>query len=200
MLTAIITGDIIQSREALDKGWLNNLKEVLNHYGEEPQQWQLFRGDSFQLQLNVNQAVYGALHIKATIKQIKNLDVRMAIGLGEITYLSNNITESNGSAFIYSGECFEALKKQTLAVRSSNIHFNQTFNVLTRLAMLTANDWSSTVSQVIKTVLEQPGLNQNEIASLLGKSQSSISEALKRGGFEEMMLFNQYYQNQIPKL
>jgi hypothetical protein len=49
------------------------------------------------------------LLLKATIKQHKALDVRMAIGIGTIDYTSNKVTESNGSAFIR--ECFEGLKK-----------------------------------------------------------------------------------------
>jgi hypothetical protein len=43
------------------------------------------------------------LLLKATIKQHKALDVRMAIGIGTIDYTSNKVTESNGSAFINSG-------------------------------------------------------------------------------------------------
>ncbi len=68
------------------------------------------------------------------------------------------------------------------------------------LSLLTTNNWSSTVSEVIKTAIEHPDKSQKEIAKLLKKSQSSISEALKRGGFEEIMKMNEYYQNNILQL
>ena len=50
------------------------------------------------------------LRIKATLKGIKNLDVRMAIGIGKREFTAFNITESNGEAFIHSGEKLESLK------------------------------------------------------------------------------------------
>ena len=68
------------------------------------------------------------------------------------------------------------------------------------LSLLTANNWSSTVAKVIKTSLENPEKNQKKIAQLLLKSQSGVSEALKRGGFEEIMLMNNFYKLQISKL
>lgn len=39
-----------------------------------------------------------------------------------------------------------------------------------------------------------------ELAQLLKKSQSSISEALTRGGYEEVLRMEQYFQQQIQKL
>src|SRR3546814_11309760 len=60
-------------------------------------------------------ALATAIGIKAIIKSIKQLDVRMAIGLGEISYVAKRVTESNGSAFVFSGEKFERLKKEKIS-------------------------------------------------------------------------------------
>jgi diadenosine tetraphosphate (Ap4A) HIT family hydrolase len=68
------------------------------------------------------------------------------------------------------------------------------------LSLLTINNWSSIVSEVIKTVIENPEKNQSDLAKILNKSQSSISEALKRGGFEEVMNMNEFYKNHISQL
>lgn len=199
-MIAIITGDIIDSRKGEVETWLPLLKEVLNQYGQEPADWEIFRGDSFQLSITPKNAVLAAFHIKSAIKQTKAHDVRMGIGIGEVGYNSNKTTESNGSAYIRSGECFESLKKQTLAIKSHNSELNNSFNTMLSLALLTANNWSSTVSRVIKKNIEHSDTKQKEIANLLNKSQSSISEALKRGGFEEIMNMNNYYKEQINKL
>ena len=199
-MIAIITGDIIDSRKGEVETWLPLLKEVLNQYGQEPTDWEIFRGDSFQLSITPKNAVLAAFHIKSAIKQTKAHDVRMAIGIGEVEYDSNKTTESNGSAYIRSGECFESLKKQTLAIKSHNSELDNSFNTMLSLALLTANNWSSTVSRVIKKNIEHSDTKQKEIANLLNKSQSSISEALKRGGFEEIMNMNNYYKEQINKL
>lgn len=199
-MIAVITGDIINSREGEVDKWLTPLKNILNYYGKEPKEWEVFRGDSFQLSIAPEKAMLAAIHIKSTIKQIKSQDVRMAIGIGEEKYSSLKITESNGSAYIRSGDCFESLKKQTLAIKSNNESLDQSINIMLSLSLLTANNWSSTVAKVIKTAIENSEKKQKYLAQLLHKSQSSVSEALKRGGFEEIMSMNNFYKIQIFKL
>lgn len=199
-MIAIITGDIINSRKGEADIWLNSLKETLNQYGSEPKEWEIFRGDSFQLSISSEKSLLACIHIKSVIKQQKALDVRLAIGLGIEDYSADRITEANGSAYVNSGECFDSLKKQTLAIKSPNKKFDRTINVMLNLSLLTANNWSSTVSEVIKTAIENPGKNQKGLAEILNKSQSSVSEALKRGGFEEIMNMNDYYSENIVML
>lgn len=200
IMTSIITGDIINSKESSPKLWLNALKTILNSFGNTPQTWEIYRGDSFQLEVQPQHALKACMLIKATIKQFDNIDVRLAIGIGEKTYQSNNITESNGSAFVYSGECFESLKKTTLAIKSNNDLFDTTINLMLDLAQLTINNWSSTSAILVKTTLENPDLNQNQIANILEKTQGNISQGLKRAGFDEILKLLKYYQNQIQTL
>lgn len=198
-MIAVITGDIINSQQGETEHWIDILKNTLNQYGSEPEKWKIYRGDSFQLSLKPEKALLAALHIKATIRQTKTHDVRLAIGIGEEKYSSSKITESNGSAYVNSGECFENLKKQTLAIKSNKKQLDQSLNIMFSLSLLTADNWSSTVSEVIRTAIEHPEKNQTELTKLLNKSQSSISEALKRGGFEEVMNMNSFYQEHILK-
>ena len=196
-MIAIITGDIINSRDVKTQQWMPLLKSVLNKYGKEPKNWEIYRGDSFQIEVKPEYALDIAILIKSTIKQFKLLDVRIAIGIGEKTYQSKKITESNGNAFIYSGECFEKLKKQTLAIKTKWEDFNKTMNLLFDLASLTMNNWTSTSSLIIKTALEKPNANQEELATLLDKKQSNISTGLKRGGFDEIQKLLNYYKQEI---
>lgn len=196
-MIAVITGDIVNSKKADSQSWLNLLKKILNQYGSEPQTWEIYRGDSFQLSMNPENALIAALHIKSTIKQTKTQDVRLAIGVGSEKHKSQKITESNGSAYVNSGECFESLKKQTLAIKTDNKTLDDILNIMLNLSLLTADHWSVVVSEVIKTAIENPDKNQRELAELLGKSQSNISEALKRGGFDEIMAMNQFYIKSI---
>jgi len=199
-MVAAITGDIVNSRDSHEQDWLKNLKTVLNIYGKTPKDWEVFRGDSFQLIVDAKDAIQVALHLKSSIKQQKSKDVRLAIGLGDIKFQNPKITESNGSAFVHSGECYETLKKQTLAFQSDYKALNETMTVMLNLLTLTADQWTPTVAHVIKTALENPNKTQADLASKLNKSQSSISETLKRGGFDEMMKMNLFYKNQISEL
>lgn len=199
-MIAVLTGDIINSRKEKASVWLPLLKEVLESYGKEPNQWEIFRGDSFQLCTAPENAFSAAIHIKAAIKEVKDLDVRIGIGLGDQDHRAEKISESNGTAFVRSGESFEALKKQTLGITTGNSEIDELLNLLFSLALLTINNWSPTVAVTVRAFLEQPGKSQIEMAAILEKSQSSLSEALKRGGYDEVMRLDEFYRKQIHLL
>ncbi|MCP9757114.1 transcriptional regulator [Lacihabitans sp. CCS-44] len=200
-MEAIITGDLINSRQVEPSEWMPALKKVLKKYGKEPKNWEIFRGDSFQLNTKPEDALMAAFLIKAEIKQWKNLDVRIGIGLGEITYQAAKITESNGTAFLNSGECFEELKKQTLAIKTPDKDLNITLNLMIELASLTIDRWTETAAKLIKIKMENPSVNQKDLANLLNKTaQGTISEGLKRGGYDEIQKLLDYYKLKISEL
>ncbi|MEX0313106.1 MAG: transcriptional regulator [Allomuricauda sp.] len=199
-MIAVLTGDIKNSTGYEVPKWMPLLKQALNRYGKEPKQWEIYRGDSFQLAVSPEKALEAAIYIKACIKQKRGMDVRMGIGLGEKEYSAEKITESNGSAFILSGECFENLKKQTLAVKSNSEIFDTQINLMLQLASLTMDSWLPVASKVVKTAMEHPKANQKELGVLLDKSQSNISEALIRAGFDEVQKMMQFYSTQLAQL
>lgn len=199
-MTSIITGDIINSKKSSPELWLEALKTILNSYGNSPLVWEIYRGDSFQLEINPKHALKACVLIKATIKQFENIDVRLAIGIGEKTYQSDKITESNGSAFVNSGECFENLKKTTLAIKSPFDEFDTSINIMLELAQLTLNNWTNTSASLVKTTLENPNLNQNQLAEILERTQGNVSQGLKRAGFDEISKLLHYYKTQIQTL
>jgi hypothetical protein len=199
-MKAVITGDIINSRKVASALWMGDLKDILKDYGNEPKDWEIYRGDSFQLIINPVDALEIALLIKAAIKQHKTLDVRIAIGVGTVDYTANKVTESNGTAFVNSGESFEGLKKQTLGIQTPWSGFNETFRVIFQLVVLFADNWTTTSAEIIKKALENPGINQKELALALNrKSQSSISASLNRAGYEELKNVIEYYKQEIKK-
>lgn len=196
-MIAVITGDIVNSQASNPNEWLGKLKQVLDKYGAEPAHWEVYRGDSFQLKTEVDKALIAALHIKASVKTSALHDVRIGIGIGEENHTSNKITEANGTAYVHSGQVFEGLKKQNMSIKSGNDSLDESINTMLALAMLTANNWSATASEVILTMLDHPKHAQKEIAAMLNKSQSSVSESLKRAGLDEIMRMNKYYQTQF---
>ena len=199
-MKAVITGDVIDSRKSESFEWVESLKSVLSLYGKTPGDWEIFRGDSFQLMLKAEFAMLAALHIKAVMRAAASLDVRMGIGIGTVKHRAEKITESNGEAFVLSGSCFESLKKQTLGVKTTDASINNALNIMLGLALLAIDAWSATVGRVISARIEHPEKNQQELAVFLERSQSSISDALKRGGWDEIMLLENYYREQISCL
>lgn len=87
-MTSIITGDIINSKKSAPKQWLEGLKTVLNYFGSSPLIWEIYRGDSFQVEVKPKDALKASILIKAAIKQFEIIDVRLAIGIGDKTYQS----------------------------------------------------------------------------------------------------------------
>lgn len=199
-MIAIITGDIINSKQTETEIWLKILKNELNKYGKTPLNWEIYRGDSFQLETTVNNALFVAISLKASIKQIENIDLRMAIGIGEKGYTSKKITESNGSAFINSGECFESLKKNTLAIKTPFKEFDDVFNIMIALSLLVSDNWSTKSANLVKVGLENQNLNQKDLSKLLNKTQSTISEGFKRVGYDELFKMMNYYSTKISQL
>ena len=131
-MTSVITGDIIGSRQQKSEHWVEDLKKILAPFGKTPNQWEVYRGDEFQIEINnPEDALLAAILVKAHLRAIKS-DARMSIGFGDKTHNAERISESNGSAFINSGELFETLKKQkvTLALRTGDIDFDEKLNLM----------------------------------------------------------------------
>jgi len=124
-MLAVIAGDIINSRAKETKEWQAIVSEIHSQYSKTPSQWEIFRGDSFQIQLVTEKAFIAAIHIKAAVKQWFELDVGIAIGLGELDFQSTKVTASTGTVFVHSGTCFDNFKKQTLAIKSNNAPFDE---------------------------------------------------------------------------
>ena len=197
-MVAIITGDIVSSRTLKPAVWLKHLKEGLQMFGSSPINWELYRGDSFQFKTTTEDALLHAVLLKTWLKQLKEIDVRLSIGIGEQTFEGTKITEGNGTAFELSGEGFDALEKKNLTINTANKSLNDTFRVMTDLALLIMDKWTDKSAEIIFLKLKNPELNQTQIAEKLDKKQSTISEALKRGGFDEIDQFINYY-NQTMK-
>ncbi|MFT6191832.1 MAG: hypothetical protein ACJAV8_001262 [Polaribacter sp.] len=198
-MTSILTGDIINSRKKEDNFWLKTLKETLSTFSTSPKYWQIYRGDSFQLEIeNCEKAFYTALKIKATLKKIDNIDVRIGIGIGKKEFDADKITEANGEAFINSGFAFDTyLKKQSLAIKTPWPAIDEELNIAFDLALLTMDSWTINSAEVFKISLELENSTQKEIANLLGITQGRVSERQTRAGFEQVMKLEKRFQKLI---
>jgi len=201
--TGVITGDIIQSRTTSSVLWLPRLKKTLTAEGKTPRTWQIYRGDSFQVEIkDPARTLLAALRIKSTIKTIKDLDVRMAIGIGSKNYSRDKITESGGDAFVHSGEKFETLKKEkrTLAIKTPWPDFDREMNIFFRLASIPMDDWTPNSAELILMLLNNGSLTQKALAKKLGVTQPSVSERQNRSHFDEIMDLESLYREKISKL
>jgi hypothetical protein len=198
-MIVILTGDIINSRKVPSKKWMDDLKTIFQSIGKSPNDWEIYRGDEFQLEIKtLEDALAVAFQIKAFFKSI-NLDVRMSLGLGDKTYKARKITESNGSAFIRSGETFETLKKQklNLAINSGNADFDEYLNLMLKLTLSFMDNWLQQSAEFVLIAIQNPTLSQEEIGVKLGINQAAVSRRQKRSNYDLLLQVDNYFRKKI---
>lgn len=212
-MIAIITGDIISSRKLVNQEkWLSPLKSLFNTWGNTPKDWKLDRGDFFQVEIpNPEEVLIKAIEIKSLIKKVEPLDerkknstidVRLAMGIGEKTYSGDSISESNGSAFIHSGEKFDLLKKEniTLGIKTPWKDFDEELNLYLRLAGIIMDKWSVSSAELVDIVLKNSNITQDEIGKQLGIQQSGVSRRWNRANVDEILEVNKMFLKKMNTL
>ncbi|SFI71535.1 SatD family (SatD) [Kaistella treverensis] len=201
-MIAIITGDIINSQMSDSELWLPKLKDLMASWSESPENWEIYRGDEFQLKCSVDEVFRKALLLKSLIRTFENLDVRLAIGIGNEVFLSEKITESNGSAYVNSGRLLTEIKSQgkTLAIQTENDKVNRDLNILFKWAAIDFDNWTAATAEIIHQLLVNPALTQDELAKALNITQSSVSQRLKRANFDLLQETDQFFRKKIAEL
>jgi len=199
-MIAVITGDIIHSKNHQPDQWLGVLKQLFKNSGDKIEKWEIYRGDEFQIEVpRAENALQMALLIKATIKKISTLDVRLSIGLGEKTYTGKKVSESNGPAFTYSGEQLSGMKKQkiNLLIKSGDEALDRELNVILKLGSVIWDNWSEVSAELAVILLENPHQVQEKIAQTLGIKQAAVSQRYKRAELSLVMETEVYFRERI---
>nr|WP_042244283.1 hypothetical protein [Jejuia pallidilutea] len=203
-MTSIVTGDIIKSRSLKNPElWMHTLKSALSTLNADTSKWEIYRGDSFQIEIpNISKSFISAIYLKACIKMVNGLDVRLAIGIGKKTYEGNKVSESNGEAFIFSGETLESLKKNkvNLSIKTANETLNKELNLYLKLALTFMDSWTVSSAEIVKLSIEQPDALQQELADIIGTKQDAISKRQKRAELDLIWELNSMFQQKITTL
>ncbi len=201
-MIAVITGDIINSQHADTEVWITKLKNLLDKWGSAPETWEIYRGDEFQFKCNIDDVFWHFLAIKSLIKSQENLDVRIAIGIGEESFSSEKITESNGSAYVNSGRLLNDLKSDgdTVSIKTSNDAIDRDLNILLQWASKDFDNWTMATAEIIHEMIMNQDYTQEDLAKKFTISQSSISQRLKRANYELIVETNHYFKKKISEL
>ena len=202
-MTAVITGDIIHSKRHQPEQWLDILKDFFRRSDDLVYDWEIYRGDEFQVEVHrVDDAFLLALQIKAVIKTLPTLDVRISIGLGNKTYEGKGVSESNGSAYTNSGEQLEGMKKQkiNLLLKSDNEILNKEINMMLKLGSVIWDNWSQVSAELAVLLLKNPNQLQESIAQQLGIRQAAVSQRFKRSEMALVLELEKYIRERIQNL
>ena len=195
---AVLTGDVIGSRKADPLRWLPALKDSLKNWGDEPRDWELYRGDSFTCAVPAEAALRAATAIQAALVAHGGVLVRIGVGIGAITHRSDRVTESQGSAFDRSGTAFDGLRRAPIKLITGEPDRDAEWSVILGFASRVFEGWTESAAAAVEVALRHPDRSQGEWAELLGKSQSTVSEALKRASFDELSAMLHRFSDQIP--
>lgn len=191
---AILTGDIIASRSARSSTWQPVLEEFLREHAEPSNEFEISRGDSFQIQVLASQSLALAVQLSALLSAEAGVGVRLGIGIGESENSTKSISKKISEAHIYSGEAFDTLKTERLRIKTKNPNFDETVNVICSFIGILIKTWKPMTAATVCGALQHQELSQKALSAVLQKHETSVSKALKRGGFHQIEQANQLFK------
>jgi hypothetical protein len=198
---AALTCDIIDS-SLLSADEIKDYQQKIESFGDKrililPQ---FYRGDSFQLAVKPAAALEIAVRIRIEMKRFheKN-DVRISVGVGQVSTLNENVLFSAGSAFEISGKNLDQLKsrKLNLLIQTEDPLLNDELETYCYFADAIINGFTKIQSNIIYYKLQ--GLDQSGIANILEISQPAVSKSLKTANWQTIERFMKRYKTLIDQ-
>ena len=209
---AILTGDIVGSAKSAEKQiWLVRLKRAMKQLESlcilNKDNWEIYRGDSFQLSLEEpKQALRAVLVIRAALKALPlfeemDMDVRISIGIGVRDFEGDRVSESDGPAYHYSGHGLDEIEKdeRRLIIKSDWPDLDDEMRVNLSLAEVILSNWSAASAEVCWHLFRED-ITQKELAVKLGISQPAVNKRIARAHLEEILLLEQRFRNRVSIL
>jgi hypothetical protein len=210
-MEVVLAGDIIGSQKNKPNDYLKVLEPILELHSKKDM-FQIYRGDSFQSWIDTPElGLLTAIKIKSALRKAGNLDVRIAIGIGNVTVIDKSISKSTGSALTRSGELLDSLKEQeqNIMVRSGD-PLDFYLNTALKLALLYMDEWTANSAAIVYEIYNNPritqenlfkrtGITQEEIGKNLGIKQATASRRLDRANMKEtdalLRLYDRFYKD-----
>jgi hypothetical protein len=198
---AVITADVVDS-SLLSEAEKKFFQEKIEGYKEKEivLKPRFYRGDSFQLAVKPIAALLLALKFRIEIKQWKEKnDVRISIGIGEISNWNDDVLLAGGSAFERSGKNFDNLKETGLniIIVTGNAELDDELETYCYMADEFIKNQTAVQASLVFQMLN--GIPQIEIAKMLNISQPSVSKSLKAANWKLIDRFLKRYERIIQK-
>lgn len=186
-LYAVITGDVVSSTsyrpDERDEmlAALRALPCVLAPIEEV--RFEMFRGDGFQI--GITNAIYSAriaIAIRSYLRSHKidsrQLDARIALGIGSVEYVSEALSTCDGSAFRNSGRLLDQMRERRLEISTPWTDVDDELTLSTAFVDDIISSWTANQSKVeLEALLTQK--THAEIAQGLNISRQMVDKSLR---------------------
>lgn len=137
---------------------------------------EVYRGDSFQGVLKSGgEALRISLLARAILKaENSDLDLRIALGIGELGRLTDRPGTSDGEAFRLSGQLADVMKKEKARIAAALPAPSEPVKAMLTLLESVVEKWTSAQAEVTLRLLT--GATMSEIAEALRISQPAVSQ------------------------
>ncbi|MDN3670295.1 hypothetical protein QWY93_13540 [Echinicola jeungdonensis] len=202
-MVAIILGEVVGPVNTTRNHWFSFLKEQLGVIITPPDQWKISKEVGFRLEIqNPEEAFLRVIQIKSSIKKKKNMDVRLAIGIGEKKSEIIDITPGQLTAEDYAESIRIALKKHkiNLGIQSDFQDWDETMNLIFRLALLIMDKWSVSSAELVNMLCWERDLLQEQIARRLGIKQAAVSQRYSRAEAGLIFDLEKYFRQKTASI
>lgn len=205
-IVAVLTADVVDSRSLppnkLDQLLSSTASELETELYGGNKTFIIYRGDSFQAVVDPALALRTALLWRAAFMMSDEetlRDIRVAIGIGELTYRGKDPGTSSGPVFEYSGLLLDEMKKAEvprLQIRSAWDDYNASSSVNCYLAEGIMRRWSAAGASAIYYQL-LTGETQLQLAKRFGIAQSSVNRRLSTSDWPAIQRWEEHYRTHI---
>lgn len=208
MMKGVITADLVDSTK-IATAWRQTIVDALSACASELKtatnvKIEMFRGDSFQAVVDsAEYALTAAIALRAKLRaatpeRAEMWDARLSLGIGEVSFESNNIVTSDGEAFRLSGHAFDSIGKRRLVISTPWPDFNDGIDLVTRFADEQISTWTARQAQVVYQALLFPDIQQ-EMADALGFTRQNFNYHWNSAKGQLILDYIAYYKSLMAK-
>ena len=195
MIKGVITGDLVNSTNIAAE-WRQAVVGALYKCAADfspltPINIEMYRGDSFQVVVGnpeyaLTVAVAFRAKLRASTPEKKEMwDARVSVGIGDVSFESDNIVTSDGEAFRLSGS-------------TPWCDFNKSIELVTRFADEVVSSWTAKQANVVYHSLMSPK-TQKDMAVELGLSKQNFNSHWTSAKVQLILDYLEYYKTLIVK-
>ncbi len=186
---AVVTADIVNSGKLSAERFEELIKRLKQQMKKDDIRADFYRGDSFHFLSDAGEAFEQTLRLRLICKLqnsgSEGIDLRAAIGLEQVSMPVKSLSLAQDKAFILSGRELDVLSnnnRRRFSIKCSFDMANEAFYNLALFCDFILNDMSFKQAEVLLESLR--GANQEEIASMLGKTQPTVNKLLLNANYD----------------